>query len=256
MILKKGMIGTAVKTWQEFLNSQGFDCGLADGNFGNNTFNATEAFQTANNIDADGIAGHETIAVAENLGYDSSAHQATQPGNLTLEQLAYIMKSAKRSDVELYLPALNEQMPKYEINTPLRMQHFLAQLGTESGSLRYKHEIASGAAYEGRHHLGNTQPGDGTKYRGEGLIDITGRLNITSYAEYCGDLDLIDHPERIGNEPEHAVGSACWFWTVYKGLNKYADADNVKAVTLRVNGGYNGLADREQFLARAKEVIS
>jgi putative chitinase len=254
MTLRKGMIGASVGTWQTFLNSQGFDCGTADSNFGNKTVFATIAFQKANGLDDDGIVGSKTIAVAEGLGYNSEAHEGTKNGDITVEQLSYIMKGGKRADVELYLPSLNSQMKAYQINTPLRKQHFLSQLGHESGSLKYRHEIADGSAYENRTDLGNIHTGDGKKYRGEGLIQLTGRNNITAYAGYCEDLDLIEHPERIGNEPKHAVGAACWFWKT-RNLNKWADRDDVVMVTKVINGGTNGLEDRKQYLKRAKEVI-
>ena len=92
-------------------------------------------------------------------------------------------------------------------------------------------EIASGAAYEGRRDLGNTQPGDGRKFKGRGPIQLTGRLNYTSFAEYMGDMDIVEHPERLETDFDLCWASTGWFWTVYKKLNRYADQDDVKAVT-------------------------
>jgi putative chitinase len=173
---------------------------------------------------------------------------------ISFDQLKSIMKGAKDSDVETFLEPIKRVMEKYEINTPLRMVHFLAQLAHESGSLRYKEEIASGAAYEGRRDLGNTQSGDGRKFKGHGLIQITGRANHTEYAEFVGDPDLIVHPERMGAEPDHSVGAAGWFW-MKKKLNAYADNDDVLTITKRINGGTNGLQDRKNYLAIGKRVL-
>jgi putative chitinase len=117
------------------------------------------------------------------------------------------------------------------------------------------HEIASGSAYEGRRDLGNIYPGDGRKFRGHGPIQLTGHLNHQSFFDYIGRPELIDTPEILETDLQLAWDASGWFWTVYKNLNKYADRDDVDAVTLRVNGGYNGLADRKQYLLRAKEIL-
>jgi putative chitinase len=253
------MIGPLVKSWQEFLNKNGFSSGKADGIFGKNTEAATKAFQESNNLKADGIVGPKTLNKAKGLGYE--APEADKPDKkdkklkaVKLEQLAYIMKYAKRSTLELHLPFSNDCMKFCAINTPLRIAHFLAQVGHESASLKYMHEIASGAAYEGRADLGNTQPGDGRKFRGHGPIQLTGRLNHQSFFNYINRPELIDTPEILETDLGLAWKASGWFWMSRK-LNKYADEDNVRAITLRINGGYNGLEDRKQYLKRAKEVV-
>ena len=260
MLIKKGSIGNYVSAWQDFLNKQGYPYGNADGIFGNQTENSTKDFQTTWDLGVDGVVGPVTIAKGKELGFaepEESAHGATPSGTggVTMEQFSYIMRGAKRSVLETHLEPCNKCMVKFEINTPLRKQHFLSQVGHESASLKYMQEIASGAAYEGRSDLGNTEPGDGRKFKGRGPIQLTGRLNYTSFARYMGDMDIVEHPERLETDMELCWASSGWFWTEYKHLNRYADQDDVRAVTLRVNGGYNGLADREQYLARAKEVI-
>lgn len=151
-----------------------------------------------------------------------------------------------------FAPILEEYCERYAINTPLRLAHFLAQIAHESGSLRYVEEIASGKAYEGRADLGNTHEGDGPKYKGRGLIQLTGRANYEEYSKYSG-IDYVTNPEWL-KRPEDAVAVTCWFWG-QRGLNKRADEDDLKGVTRRINGGYNGLADREQLLNRAKKVL-
>lgn len=174
---------------------------------------------------------------------------------ITKEQLKSIMRGCKSADIELFIDPINQVMEKYEINTPLRIAHFLAQVGHESGSLKYKQEIASGKAYEGRKDLGNTQAGDGRKFKGHGLIQLTGRANHQKYADYVGDQDLMNHPERIGKEPIHSVGAAGWFWMM-RDLNGLADQDDIVRITKRVNGGLNGLTDRKDYLRRAKAVLN
>lgn len=254
-LIKIGSKGELVKKWQEFLTGQGFDLGKADGDFGNKTFRATIEFQKQQNLKADGIAGMNTFNKAIALGFKFPGEQIIPDGKgITRDQLSYIMTGAKSADIDTFLNPVNKIMTKYEINTPLRICHFLAQVGHESGSLRYKEEIASGRAYEGRADLGNTHPGDGVKFKGHGLIQLTGRLNHTDYSNYVGDPDLLVNPKRIALEPEHSAGAAAWFWMTRK-LNPLADQDDIIRITKKINGGLNGMADRRGYLQRAKKVL-
>ena len=246
LIIKINSKGKIVKAWQKFLNIS------ADGIFGKETEYATITFQNNNGLKADGIAGPATLEKAKELGFEIPEENESQ--DITEEQLAYIMKGAKHSDIIKYLDPLNAVMKKYNINSFLRRCHFLAQVGHESGSLKYSHELASGKAYEGRADLGNIYPGDGVKYKGQGLIQLTGRNNITAFGRYVGIDFAKVNPARIGDEPELSAEAAGWFWMTRK-LNKWADMDDIKGVTLRVNGGYNGLEDRKGYLRRAKEVL-
>ncbi len=129
---------------------------------------------------------------------------------------------------------------------------FLAQVGHESGQLRYVREIASGEAYEGRADLGNTSPGDGVKFRGRGLIQITGRRNYVLASLALG-LPLLEKPELL-EQDEFACRSAGWFW-YNNNLSALADKGLFRLITKRINGGYNGYADRYKLLQRAMEVI-
>ena len=144
----------------------------------------------------------------------------------------------------------NVHFPAYGImDSPLRLAHFMAQLCHESGSFRYMEEIASGAAYEGRSDLGNVFPGDGKRFKGRGPIQLTGRANYRAFGRRIG-IDLERHPE-IAAVPSIGLHTALEYWAD-RGLNAYADADDIRAVTRRVNGGLNGLADREAHLRRIK----
>jgi putative chitinase len=170
---------------------------------------------------------------------------------LTNEQLLAIMPFAK-SRVATFLPFLNAAMAEFEINTPLRQAAFLAQIGHESGQLRYVKEIASGAAYEGRKDLGNTQPGDGVRFKGRGLIQITGRTNYTEVMMAL-DLDCLEHPEVL-ETPENACRTAAWWWHKRK-LNDWADKQDILKITKIINGGTNGLEDRKHLYATACKVL-
>lgn len=154
--------------------------------------------------------------------------------------------------MDTFLPFLNAAMDEFEINTPLRQAAFLAQIGHESGELRYVKEIASGSAYEGRLDLGNKIPGDGVKFKGRGLIQITGRTNYTEVM-LALDLDCIEHPEVL-ETPENATRTAAWWWKTH-GLNELADAGDFIRITKRINGGTNGLDDRQKLYAAARKTL-
>ena len=148
---------------------------------------------------------------------------------------------------------LNEAMGRFDINSPERQAAFLAQVGHESGRLRYVEELASGRAYEGRADLGNSEPGDGVRYKGRGLIQITGRGNYAKASEAL-DVDFIGEPELL-ERPGYACLSAAWFWATH-GLNELADTGDFRKITRRINGGFNGLADRLALWDDAKRVLN
>ena len=145
-----------------------------------------------------------------------------------------------------FLPAVLE---KYEINTLLRVAHFLAQIGHESDHFKTLREYASGAAYEGRKDLGNTHAGDGKRYRGRGAIQLTGRANYRKFGALI-DVDLENNPV-LAEEPQYSAMLAGAYWNDRK-LNQFADKDDIRTITKRINGGYNGLEARKAMLARAK----
>ena len=151
-----------------------------------------------------------------------------------------------------YCVALVDTMDKYNINTPLRIQHFLAQILHESGHLIYNKEIASGKEYEGRKDLGNVHQGDGVKFKGRGFIQITGEDNYAVLSHVFGQ-DFLTHPELLEQSPMCAI-TAGWFWD-NKHLNIFADKDDCLTITKRINGGTNGLVNRQAILAKCKQII-
>jgi putative chitinase len=156
------------------------------------------------------------------------------------------------SRAEIYAPLLTAAMKEFEIDTSKRQAAFLAQVAHESGSLKYTAEIASGSAYEGRQDLGNVIAGDGVRYKGRGLMQITGRRNYQTSGLGL-DLPLIEFPELL-ESPSNAARSAGWYWKHHK-LNTFADANRFGALTRAINGGYNHLDERIGFWIVARKVL-
>jgi len=171
---------------------------------------------------------------------------------VTGAQLLAIMPFAGQR-AALYLAPLNNAMQEFGIDTPVRQASFLAQVGHESGQLRYVRELASGAAYEGRTDLGNVIAGDGMRFKGRGLLQVTGRANYAACGVALG-INLLAAPQLL-EQPGAACRSAAWFW-YSRGLNRLADAGDQERVTRRINGGLNGLADRLALFQVAHKVLS
>ncbi len=140
---------------------------------------------------------------------------------------------------------------KYEIDNPLRFAHFMAQLAHESDRFKTTVEYADGKAYNGRKDLGNVKFGDGPRYKGRGLIQLTGRANYREYGRKLG-VDLEKEPQKAAEFPL-ALEIACLYWKE-RGLNAFADQNNIREITRRINGGFNGLADRQKLFARAQDL--
>jgi predicted chitinase len=171
---------------------------------------------------------------------------------VTLDQLRKIAPKGNARLLGALVEPLNEYMPKYGVTKPIRIAHFLAQAAHESDSFRAVVEYASGKAYEGRKDLGNIYPGDGVRFKGRGIFQCTGRANYEAYGRKLG-LDLVKNPDMAA-EPEVSVRIALEYWKA-KGLNGWADRDDVIMITKRINGGRNGLADRQRYLAKAKAIF-
>lgn len=144
-------------------------------------------------------------------------------------------------------------LDSYDINTPLRIAHFMGQVTHECAGFRTTEEFASGAAYEGREDLGNIHRGDGKRYKGRGLIQLTGRANYKKIGALL-NLPLEDNPELAG-EPVTSLKIACEYWKDRK-INDAADRDDLIKATKLVNGGLNGLEDRRKYLQKAKVALA
>lgn len=189
--------------------------------------------------------------------------------NLTAEQIAKATGS-NLERAETFRPYLNRYMDKYSISTPNRVLAFLSQIGHESGGLKYTEEIASGNAYEGRSDLGNIYAGDGVKFKGRGLIQLTGRSNYEKMSQKVG-RDLISNPQLV-SEPDLATEVSAIWWSdrTRNGLtlNEWADQFNLKErvdstnnwkvhenITRAINGGTNGIDDRATRLQQGLDIV-
>jgi predicted chitinase/uncharacterized membrane protein YeaQ/YmgE (transglycosylase-associated protein family) len=179
---------------------------------------------------------------------ESSQHQG---GNIVTRQQAESVYGRKMSDQQFN--DLNSCLQRFEINTVPRIRHFLSQTAHESGGLRWMEELASGSAYEGRRNLGNTSPGDGRKYKGAGVIQLTGRHNYQKFADFIKDQNVMQGHSYVAQVyPFNSAG----FWWKNNNMNALCDrGGTVKEVTKKVNGGYNGLSDRQRYYDKACQVI-
>lgn len=162
--------------------------------------------------------------------------------------------------------ALEAACIRFGIESAVEKSHFLAQVAHESGGFRYTRELwgptAAQSRYEGRLDLGNTEPGDGKRFRGRGLIQITGRWNYGAYSQAIyGDDRCVREPERLEAEPDAAL-CAGWFWQA-NGIGEWAERDDALAVSRAVNLGNplskakpNGFADRVRWLHKAKAAFA
>ena len=190
------------------------------------------------------IATSTFAAVNGSVKPDPEAGKKLQKEIDSYDDKSIVVKKSAKGKKNLSVPkSVITAMKKYGITTPLQKAHFLAQIAHESGNYVYREEIASGAAYEGRKDLGNVRPGDGVRFKGRGYIQITGRANYAQFSKYCGE-DLTANPAALATK--YAADTATWFWKT-RNLNSHAKDDSlrsIKAITRRINGGFNGLQDR------------
>ena len=150
---------------------------------------------------------------------------------------------------------LNDCLRMFNITSPARIRHFLAQTMHESGLLRWMTELASGGAYEGRSDLGNTQTGDGRRFKGAGALQLTGRYNYQLFADYMGDERVMEGADYVSvRYPFTSAG----FWWQQNGINAFVDSGaSCRQISARVNGRdpANGLAERERLFAAATNII-
>jgi putative chitinase len=246
-LLWQGLAGPAVKELQRLLE---IAPARQDGAFGPGTYAAVLEFQRVSGLPP--VPGMEGVVGQSLLEALLRRQGQTRPSGLTVQQLRAIMPRLPEAHASFYLPLLTAAMNEADITTPRRQAAFLAQLAHESGELRFWEELADGKAYEGRKDLGNVQPGDGPRYKGRGPIQLTGRNNYRAAGLALG-VDLENNPEHA-KEPAIGFRVATWFWTT-RGLNAFADAGDFREITRRINGGYNGLAQREAYYAVALNIL-
>ena len=232
MLLKNGSTGDNVKKLQEKLGLK------ADGSFGPGTEKAVKEWQSKNGLTADGVIGDKSWS---KLFGEVKPELTFTAGELKLEKL----KGHIPDNVIAQIP---DTAAKFGITTNLRLAHFLSQCAHESGNFKWVVEFASGKAYEGRKDLGNTEVGDGVKFKGRGYIQLTGRANYTKFSKFCNE-DCVSNPDLVSTK--FPMLSAAYFFNSTK-LWSVCDLGStdevVTKVSKRVNGGTNGLADRlEKF---------
>ncbi len=189
------------------------------------------------------------------------------------------------TDAAQYIGDLEEMLPKYGIaDSRARMAHFFSQVLHESGLMKFdmenlnysakalravfgkyfpsdgeadeyarKPEKIANKVYANRIGNGSEASGDGWKYRGRGLIQLTGKSNYRAFAKWVDDPRIMDDPDLVSSE--YAVQSAVFYWDKNK-LNAVADQDDVVKLTKRINGGTNGLTHRRELLHKAQGLLS
>lgn len=190
------------------------------------------------------------------------------------EQFIMIMPNCRKFIDKLHEP-LNSMFQRYEINTVPRQACAIGQMAVETGQLQWQRELWGPTTAQQRYErdfnstwpetrrgqrnyvatmLGNSERGDGARFMGRGLIQLTGRDNYRLYGEYCG-VDFVSNPQKV-EELEHITGVFGWYWHVRKNLNPLADVLNIVGITHKINGGENHLKERIAFTDKALEVLS
>ena len=168
-----------------------------------------------------------------------------RPTYVNLTQLAEIWECSDYLIEGEEITELNQCLQTFGITTPNRIRHFLSQTAHESGGGKWKKELSDGQYLEGRTDIGNTQPGDGPRYKGAGYIQLTGRANYQSFSDFIKDPDVMNGYEYVAqNYPFTSAG----YWWQSNGMNELCDTNpTVEQVTKRVNGGLNGIEDRKHY---------
>jgi len=236
-----GMEGPVVAEVLETLARLGFATAPTEV-FDETTEATVLAFQRLYGLSVTGCVGSDTL-----MDLDRAL-----ASSVTLEQLIAILPHADKAFLAANLHFLNQSMFTGEMNTVERRATYIAQIAHESDRFRGLTEYASGNAYNGRRDLGNLEEGDGPRFKGRGAIHLTGRANYQAASDHFG-VDFVTEPD-LAAEPEWAFKIAEWYWSRHD-LNRFADNGDFVTQTRRINGGTNGLADREQILAAARAVL-
>lgn len=231
MLLKNGSSGEDVKKLQEKL-------GLSvDGSFGPGTEKAVKEWQSKNGLKSDGIIGDSSW---------SKLFGSTPVSNVVIPSSEFKLENLKGHIPDSVIAQIPDTAAKFNITNNLRLAHFLSQCAHESGDFKWVVEFASGKAYEGRKDLGNTQPGDGVKFKGRGFIQLTGRVNYSDFSKFCNE-DCVTNPDLVSTK--YPMMSAAYFFNknnLWKICDLGSTDEVVERVSRRVNGGTNGLSDRQQ----------
>jgi predicted chitinase len=252
-ILRRGDVGSEVTSLQQELQARGFLKGSVDGDFGELTELAVMDFQRSQGLVADGIVGSQTWGRLLRESPSTANPLAHALG--TLVERSQLEEIFLRAVTEEQVAKLNKALVMFEINTPSRIRHFLAQIGHESGGLRWFAEIADGSDYEDREDLGNTESGDGMRFKGVDPLQITGRYNYSRLAKYLDDPRVMEGWEYVMANYAFIPSG---FWWHDNNMNVLVDAGaSCAEVSTKVNGGNpaNGLTDRLEYFARALEAI-
>jgi len=273
MELRKGIDNNRedVISLQTLLNQKGFVCTI-DGVFGDDTEKRVCAVQKSFSLIPNGIANdifmsilrrsmtpERTVTVQVNLQPKVSTTSIVVPvganGPLTFDMIKKTMIYAQDVNINKFLGPLNDTLTRYQITTPIRIACFLAQIAHESSCLQFVRELADGSAYDKQplaRDLGNTQPGDGPKYKGRGLIQVTGKYNYEQLSKDLGG-DFLTHPELL-EQPKLAALTAGWYWNK-RNLNQYCDSGDFRMLTLKINGGFNGWDSRVTYYLYAQKAL-
>lgn len=240
-VIKEDMAGPAVAQLQATLTRLGFSI-RTTGLLGETTLDVIKDFQEAYQLQQTGeIDLHDLERLDEALAC-----------SISITQLQEITPTISDANAAAWIPFLNASMWEASINSDARKAAYIAQLAHESDGFNTLEEYASGAGYEGREDLGNTEAGDGVRFKGRGPIQITGRYNYGSYGEQLG-VDLISNPERAAT-PEVGFRIAAAYWA-NNNLNTYADSGEFDTITSRINGGQNGADSRRAYHATAQSTL-
>ncbi len=278
MLLRKGDNNEQVKQLQVKLHLDPV------GNFGPKTEEAVKVWQAAHGLTADGIVGDKTWAMI--MGEET--HTEVQQQVVAVSNSTGLKLDKLKGHVpDAVIQMIPDTAAKFQINTPLRLAHFLAQCGHESGGFRVTSENLNYSAkglngifkkyfpteaiakqyerqpqkiankvYANRMSNGDEASGDGFKFRGRGYIQLTGRANYTAFGKSIGE-DIASNPDSVSGK--YALLSAAWFWS-NNGLNKLADGGAsdavVTSITKRVNGGTIGLPDRIKHFKEYYHLLS
>ena len=240
-VIEPGMKGPAVGDLQEMLTHLGFPVARTE-TLGPMTAGLLREFQTLFNVPSTGRVDALTLAALD-LAMRSSVSAA---------QLIEILPDGDEAFITAHVKYINQSMYMGDMTSVARKAAYIAQIAHESDRFRGLTEYASGSGYEGRADLGNTEPGDGKRFKGRGGIHLTGRANYQAASDHFG-VDFVANPELVA-EPEWAFKVAEFFWTRH-GLNDEADSGEFRKMTRVINGGLNGIADRESLNERATEVL-